>query len=412
MNIHKKTILPLFLLLLIHFSELIMDKVHFFYYCDELFAVLFFLVILFSIFNKKENREYKKKKKIIISCIIMLIIGVISNICFGMQSEKFAILADIVSNFKFPICLIGYSLILDKEMANDIIKFFSPISKIFIIISCLCCLISLVFDIGMRGQLRFGIWGFNFIYNYAHIFSMMLLFNLVIVSLTEKESKKFNIYLIMTLIQLVLTTKGTSIVAAATIIFVIFMIKHNDKLRIKDFIPIGISGIVLGNYQIKTYFMNPNTPRSLLLKYSFESVKKFFPLGSGFASYGSDMANKYYSNLYKSYGFDKIWGMHEGSLFLNDNYWPMILSQFGIIGLICCIYMLYLFFTIIQESVMENRTKAIVLSCFIYMLIASLGTTIFTTSSTIILGFGMIIVIISNEYDKICLKNKKKKIKK
>lgn len=396
MKVQKKTILPLILLLLIHISELIMDSVHFFYYCDEVFSVLFVIVILYYFFTKKEVREYKRKRNIIISCIIIFIIGIISNLIFGMQSEIFAIMLDVVANFKLPVCLIGYSLILDQDSAKEIINFISPIAKGFIITGFICCIISLVFDIGMRGQMRFGIWGFNFLYNYAHIYSMILLFSLIIVSITIKNNNKFNKYLIATLIQLVLTTKGTSIVTAAAIIFVLYMIKNNNKLKLKDFIPIGIMGIILGNYQIKTYYMNPETPRSLILNYAFKCLAMFFPLGAGFATYGSDMANKFYSNLYYEFGFDKIWGMHKGSLFLNDNYWPMILGQFGLIGFACSIYMLYLFFSIIQESQMKKRTKAIVLSCFIYMLIASLGTTIFTTSATIILGLGMIIAIISS----------------
>lgn len=394
MKVQKKTILPLILLLLIHISELIMDSVHFFYYCDEVFSVLFVIVILYYFFTKKEVREYKRN--IIILCIIIFVIGIISNLIFGMQSEIFAIMLDVVANFKLPVCLIGYSLILDKDSAKEIINFISPIAKGFIITGFICCIISLVFDIGMRGQMRFGIWGFNFLYNYAHIYSMILLFSLIIVSITIKNNNKFNNYLIATLIQLVLTTKGTSIVTAAAIIFVLYMIKNNSKLKLKDFIPIGIMGIILGNYQIKTYYMNPETPRSLILNYAFKCLAMFFPLGAGFATYGSDMANKFYSNLYYEFGFDKIWGMHKGSLFLNDNYWPMILGQFGLIGFACSIYMLYLFFSIIQESQMKKRTKAIVLSCFIYMLIASLGTTIFTTSATIILGLGMIIAIISS----------------
>lgn len=396
MKIQKKTILPLVLLLLIHISELIMDSIHFFYYCDEVFSILFILLILYYFFTKKEVREYTKKRKIIISCIIMFIIGIISNLIFGMQSQIFAVMLDVVANFKMPVCLIGYSLILDKDSAKEIINFISPITKWFIKIGFMCCLISLVFDIGMRGQMRFGIWGFNFIYNYAHIYSMILLFSLLICSITIKDNKQFNKYLIVTLIQLVLTTKGTSIVTAAAIIFVMFMMKNNNKLKLKDFIPIGLMGIILGNYQIKTYYMNPETPRSLILNYAFKCLVLFFPLGAGFATYGSDMANKYYSNLYYKFGFDKIWGMHEGSLFLNDNYWPMVLGQFGLIGLACCVYMLYLFFTIIQESQMKKRPKAILVSCFIYMLIASLGTTIFTTSATIILGFGMILAIVAN----------------
>ena len=393
MGVYKKTILPLFLLIFLHISELIMDKIHIFYYCDELYSVLFAGIIVFTLFNSKKKRNLKKIKKILLMCFIMLIIGIFSNLRYGMQPNIIAVLLDIVANFKFPLCLIGYYLIIDKDIAKDIIKFFHPLSKAFIIISFLCSIISIFLDIGMRGQFRFGIWGYEFLYSYAHIFSMVLLFNLIIVAICIKDEKKFIIYLVMTLIQLVLTTKGTSIVAAAVIPFVMMLIKKNNKLKIKNFIPMGIIGVLLGNYQIKTYFMNQNTPRALILKYSIENIKKFFPFGSGFASYGSDMANKYYSNLYKFYGFNRIWGMHEGSLFLNDNYWPMIIGQFGIIGLACCIYMLYIFFSVIQECNLNNKVKAIVLSCFIYMLIASLGTTIFTTSATILLGLGMLVAI-------------------
>ena len=55
MKIQKKTILPLVLLLLIHISELIMDSIHFFYYCDEVFSILFVLLILYYYFTKKVN---------------------------------------------------------------------------------------------------------------------------------------------------------------------------------------------------------------------------------------------------------------------------------------------------------------------------------------------------------------------
>ena len=129
MKIQKKTILPLVLLLLIHISELIMDSIHFFYYCDEVFSILFVLLILYYFFTKKELREYNKKRKIIISCIIVFIIGIISNLIFGMQSQIFAVMLDIVANFKMPVCLIGYSLILDKDSAKEIINFISPITK-------------------------------------------------------------------------------------------------------------------------------------------------------------------------------------------------------------------------------------------------------------------------------------------
>jgi hypothetical protein len=78
--------------------------------------------------------------------------------------------------------------------------------------------------------------------------------------------------------------------------------------------------------------------RDVLYKTGFKIANQYFPLGSGFATYGGWIARSYYSPLYLKYGFTKVWGLQKigNSEFLNDTFWPYIYGQFGFIG--CILY--------------------------------------------------------------------------
>ena len=106
------------------------------------------------------------------------------------------------------------------------------------------------------------------------------------------------------------------------------------------------------------------------------------------------MAAKYYSPLYYQYGFQYMNGMTPTNpAFLNDNYWPMILGQFGIVGITIVLYILYQLFKLIQNLKDNYKSKFIVLSSYFYLLLSSLGASIFTTSTTIVLLFGILLII-------------------
>ena len=79
--------------------------------------------------------------------------------------------------------------------------------------------------------------------------------------------------------------------------------------------------------------MNVNAPRYLFFYYGGKTANTYFPLGSGFATFGSDQAARNYSRLYYQYGFNSLFGMNtEDGSFLSDTFWPMAIGQFGWIG--------------------------------------------------------------------------------
>lgn len=388
MNIAKNALIINIFLFILFSCEIFMGKIPFLRYYDEILA-LFFLIVLFFQSIKKGFKISKYSKKILIFSILIALIGIVSNILFKQQNNKLAIVLDIVANFKIVVIGIGFSLLIKKENYKYIINFFGSLSKLFVVTGFIFGIISLFFDIGMRGQQRFGIWGFIFIFDYAHIYSTFLLIALLFIN--KKYNKNTLFYSILCFIQLILTTKGTSIVTVFILIILLVYSKKNLKIKLSSLIPISALSLLLGRYQIVTYFIK-ESPRKLFLQYGFITLKKFFPLGSGFATYGSDMAGKYYSSLYYSYGFQNYWGMNPyDNSFLNDNYWPMIVGQFGVFGLILSVMIVYYMCKIFLSRNLTKSIKPFVLVCLFYILLASIGTSIFTTSSTILLIITLII---------------------
>ncbi|MBD2763814.1 hypothetical protein IEE91_01120 [Kocuria sp. cx-455] len=61
-----------------------------------------------------------------------------------------------------------------------------------------------------------------------------------------------------------------------------------------------------------------------------------FPLGVGLGRFGSAVASSNYSPLYEQLGYTRIYGMGPGERggFLTDTFWPSILAETGIFGLL------------------------------------------------------------------------------
>lgn len=201
----------------------------------------------------------------------------------------------------------------------------------------------------------------------------------------------------LTIICECLTTKGPSFIFSFLIIFLTWYFKKKEKVSLKMLTLVFLVCILLGSFQIENYFLNKNAPRNLFLRYGIITAKEHFPIGTGFGTFGSDMAFKHYSPLYMKYGFNKLYGMNkkDGS-FLNDTYWPMIIGQFGIFGLILYLWIYIKFFKEII-NIKERRTKAITLSLFIYMMIHSMGSAILTSSEGVMVFMFFSLILNSKE---------------
>lgn len=404
-NIDLKCLL--FLLFIIYFiiSDIALNffKIDniFFKYCDEYYTLGICILILLFGFKHKipiDKEDYKILKMI----LGIIILGILSNFIYKIQTSYYPIVIDAFCFSKAFICFVATKIFLSQENCNYIFrKLFLP-AKIFLIVAAICGIISLFININMSGSLRYGIPSYSFIFGHEHILSVYALLSFLIIVINK--SPKQNFYFILLSICEILTTKGPSIISIVILIFLFNYFKKEKKVSFKLIIIIAFICLTLGSFQIKNYLTNKNAPRYLFFKYGFITLKEHFPIGSGFATFGSDMAAKNYSSLYYDYGFYKLHGMSEyNKSFLNDTYWPMVIGQFGIVGVTLTLLILFYIYKQIFQ-IKDYKVKTVLFTIFLYFLIHSIGSSILTSSTGVIAFIFLGITIKSREgysYEKV-----------
>jgi hypothetical protein len=166
--------------------------------------------------------------------------------------------------------------------------------------------------------------------------------------------------------------------------------KKRKTIKARYLIFIGISLFIIGFPALQGYLFTFTAPRAILLKYGFITANTYFPLGAGFATYGSDMARRYYSLLYWKYEFNTRFAMSQldGRL-LDDNYFAMIIGQFGWFGFIIFLSILYKIYVKINQSNAKRVEKAITVSVIITIFI----TMIYSATSKSIMCVWVFLII-------------------
>ncbi len=137
-----------------------------------------------------------------------------------------------------------------------------------------------------------------------------------------------------------------------------------------------------------SYFGNMNdnsqTARIALTNTSFKIAKDKFPLGVGYGQFASPMSRDYKSNVYKEYRINKVWGLTNtkgAANFMCDTFWPMILGETGVIGLICYLCLLYMAFSPFLRAYFEDTSDRNVLFpslVFVMYLVMTVAKPVFT----------------------------------
>ena len=394
MKIYKSTVFPLLILLSLISAVFFVDYVPNLQYVDEIVTILLLPYMVVGTIKRCTDIDKYIRNTFYLFMLIGLI-GIASTVLNKVQPDKFAVCLDMLTLSKIVVCPLGIYFLLDKHNSDEIIRILTPMAKFFLWSGLVCAVVSQFLDIGMTQYERSGIKSFYFIVGFQHLFSILVLCALLIVL-----SKKYDLkYILIAIVQMILTLKGPSIIWSVSILFILYYFNRDrEKIDNGVYVVLLLFCIVFGQFQIQNYFLNDTAPRIVLLNYGLKTALAYFPLGSGFATYGSPVAASYYSPLYQLYGFNNKYGMSKtDTSFLNDNYWPTIIGQFGFLGLIIALIIFVNFFYFVMKSNLRKKLKAVTISCLLYIAIHSLGSSIFTTNATLILF--MIMVVIIKMYD-------------
>lgn len=361
-------------------------------YVDEILGVIAILYIL-----RNFNLLFSYEKKIIKLIVLLLIVGFISTINAKIQTQIFPVCLDAFQCIKCFVVFIYANHIIyemnDEDKINIIKKvnhFLLPLIAVAFVFS----IVNIVSDIGMHDVFRHGMRGFRFICRKSGTFSDQYFYYLIFITIgysISMHKKTYTVISVMAMITWMLTLRTRSIVYAPLFLIMYYWIVVKGKtlkIKVSSIALIAIIILLFGADKIEsTYGEDSTGPRNILLFYGIKLMQEYMPLGAGFGSYGTDVAAKFYSSLYYDFGFHNLWGMGpDDNLFLHDNYWPAIMGQFGLCGVLIVVCIIF-FMGVGYYRRYSNNNVGVTISIFTYiaLVLNSSATPTFFTSSTIFL---------------------------
>ena len=159
---------------------------------------------------------------------------------------------------------------------------------------------------------------------------------------TEHSAKNKYIAIIIMLLGL---ASGKSKYIGECIAFISLVLFVKDKIKLDSlatYLKVGALASVILFFtwtKFNVYYVEgfkegaKNMARPLTYTTGLQIMQDYFPFGSGLGTFACAAAAKEYSPLYKEYHLDNIWGLDkENPMFLADTFYPIVYSEFGIIG--------------------------------------------------------------------------------
>lgn len=319
---------------------------------DEAISLILLLYgIYMIIFNSKKVKIDKHNVQIIICSIVIGAIGLTGNMIYKYQ-ETIPLIKDGIALFKGIITYICVPMFFMNLKVSDYLEIINKHLKIISVSVLILVLGNFIFDIFPYYEIRFGIKSQQIFFShptYLASFSALLV-GLLSVNLKKHKENKIYIFISLVILTTTLRFKAIAFIPIYMYMFYIVIIKER-KLQIKDIVILCILGGIFAITQIREYVQNPDWARSALSITSLKIGKDHFPIGTGFGTYASWVSGESYSKIYDIYGLNKVWGLSSDFYwFVADTFWPMIIGQFGFIGLAIYTFIIYKIYRNIKNN--------------------------------------------------------------
>ena len=250
-----------------------------------------------------------------------------------------------------------------------------------------------IIDLGMRDDIRYGMYCFSYIYDTAAIFSWYCYMFILVLSidLLNGVNRKRIIFVLLNMCLWLFTGRSRGFAFCAIYIMLVLLLRMYEikqkqlKIKIGYFVMLGLLGVIVAWNQLVFYFTTTTEARSILLYVGIDLFKKYFPLGAGLATFGTAAAQKYYSPVYGIYGLSNRHGFtFDNPLYLTDNFWPAVIGETGLIGLVVFLVTLYFAFKYLYKQCNQtNMARMIIIFFIVTILSSSIATSIFAQNATV-----------------------------
>lgn len=393
----REFVLLLVFVLLLFESELQNSVNPAFAYIDEGASLLLFFWALGVSVRGHERYIFEKYDWIGILCLsAVCICGFFGNYLHDVQPSFSAILIDFFTCIKFFLAFWSSIVLLGCRNFDHILTYCVSFSKIATASLFTLMVINQFFDIGLSVDSRYGIKCFLFFSGHPSSFAASIVAMLVLLMHNPKKNK---LYILMSIVLLCSSMRFKAIGFAVAVILELTLFPKRDKLTM-GFVVTAIIVVFVAAYgQVATYYFNDETARSVLMRESFTVANAFFPLGAGFAGYGSFVTLDNYVPLYFSLGFDHVYGLTPlHPAYLADTFWPIVIGQFGYLGSAGFVLLVFVFLRgVLKRRECSESNFWAVLAVPTYLLITSTSEPSFFSAYAVSLSLVLAIILRSKE---------------
>ena len=375
------------------FQEALSNISSVFSYIDEAPFLIFCGVSLFKVLQCGKIRIKKENQRCYIAIALFVVTGLLGNIIYHYQTWNLVFI-DLLTNLKFFGAIAFFSLYIKQSTLES--KYIADTASFLTILLTFLFIVDRFVNI-FPAEYRYGIKSAVLFYGHPTYFAGICAF--LIAVMTIYHVNKYRVYILMDLVMMVFTLRSKAIISVIVYILLYIIIKKlHGKLKVWQIVVVGIVGVLCAWSQIYFYFirLSGQSARSVMLLTSFIIMRDYFPIGTGFATYASHSAAVNYSQVYAKYGFELIYELRHSTegTFFDDQFWPIIFGQTGVIGTLCYVYILGFLFKKIQKLYKTNVDSYISeLFVFIYLLISSIAEPAFNNSVAIPLAMACVLAM-------------------
>lgn len=190
-----------------------------------------------------------------------------------------------------------------------------------------------------------------------------------------------------------------AILVFALLYYIIVYKKVQTKVRY--FLYMAIPVALLAWDKIYYYYIEGRGrfAKSIMTATSLQIAKDYFPIGTGFGTFGSTYAASNYSPVYYLYGIAENPELGvQSKMYLKDQFWPILLGENGVLGTVIYGILLLLLFTQIQRVYYYQKKKYFLLIFFyVFLLMTTFSEAGFMQPMVMIYAFVMGILL--EEYE-------------
>lgn len=358
--------------LFLFFQAALQESIDSLHLIDEAITLMLIILALSSIW-KHRFKMGQKSTRLCVFGLLLLITGILSTVIYGDQPLR-SQLIDMFTSIKFLLVLICM-LEIETDI-SEVISILTTLSKILITVMLFFLLLSQIADIGMVAGYRLGIASFKFCFPHP-TYVVQALVGVIALLLVNPKANRIWILLGVLICMGTMRTKAFGYVVVA-----LFCMLYSSGKRIGtlDFVLIGTALLLVGGGTLYEYYADPAQARALLLSTGFHIAMANFPLGMGFASFGTSESIREYSSVYYRYGLSEVHGLSPlTGNYATDSFWAALLGEYGFAGFTVFVGIVLVLFSMCYVHGEVRTVNYSVLSILLYLLLSSFGESAFFT---------------------------------